>query len=291
MHIYSWNVCGIRSAAQKGMGDWLQRTKPSVFCAQEVRAEPHVVPPEVAAPAGYPIQATAEGVVTRAGVDGGLGRFVEIRHAEGLTSLYGHMGAIADHIRAGQPVRQGEHIGRVGNTGSSTGAHLHFEIHDARDRPLNPQMFLGKHFARAEDLPLKAAARVPRRMRVAYVSYIPRKKLELMEARKAEKEAELAAREAARAEKAMAAAQTRSYPGGVTVTLARSASSPTVSVDPKAAMPSKVTAATPPAAPPAVKPRAQWITVAPSDADAPIVTRRDAFGSGEDLPGWSAGGG
>jgi len=51
--VYSWNVCGIRACAQKGMLEWLQRTKPSVFCAQEVRAEPAVVPPEVAAPPGY----------------------------------------------------------------------------------------------------------------------------------------------------------------------------------------------------------------------------------------------
>ena len=54
---------------------------------------------DVAAPAGYPVQATADGVVTRAGFDGGYGRFVEIRHAEGLTSLYAHLGKTAAHIR------------------------------------------------------------------------------------------------------------------------------------------------------------------------------------------------
>ncbi|HEX5776853.1 MAG TPA: peptidoglycan DD-metalloendopeptidase family protein [Caulobacteraceae bacterium] len=242
---------------------------------------------DVAAPSGYPVQATADGVVTRAGVDGGYGRFIEIRHAEGLSSLYGHLGQTAAHIRPGQAVRMGEHIGRVGNTGSSTGAHLHFEIHDQRGRPLNPQMFLGRRFATAEELPLKAAARVPRRMRVAYVSYIPRKKLELMEARKAEKEAAAAAKEAAKADRMMAAAQVRTYPGGQTVTLARSASPPAVTVEPRVVARSAPTAAPAPVS----TSRAKLITITPSDTDAPIVTRRDVFGSGEDLPGWSAGGG
>ena len=240
---------------------------------------------DVAAPSGYPVQATADGVVTRAGMDDGYGRFVEIRHAEGLSSLYGHLGETAAHIRPGQAVRMGEHIGRVGNTGSSTGAHLHFEIHDQRGRPLNPQMFLGRRFATVEDLPLKAAARVPRRMRVAYVSYIPRKKLELMEARKAEKEAAAAEKEAAKSDRMMAAAHVRTYPGGQTVTLTRAAAPPSVSVEPWAA-----TKSAPAAAAPAPTSRAKLITITPSDTDAPIVTRRDVFGSGEDLPGWSGGG-
>lgn len=53
MLIYSWNVCGIRACVRNGMLDWLERTKPSVFCAQEVRAEPAVVAPEVLTPPGY----------------------------------------------------------------------------------------------------------------------------------------------------------------------------------------------------------------------------------------------
>lgn len=247
---------------------------------------------DVAAPSGYPIQATADGVVTRAGVDGGYGRFVEVRHAEGLTSLYAHMGKIAEHIQPGQPVRSGEFIGRVGNTGSSTGAHLHFEIHDARGRPLNPQMFMGRQFATAQDLPLKEAARVPRRMRLAYVSYIPRKKLELMRSREEQK----AARQAALVERAMPAVEVRKYPSGQTVTLTRAAAPivnpaplklPTVAA--RASGPKTVSAAASADAPmPTAKSRAQWISVAPSDNDAPIVTRRDLFGAGEDIPGWSS---
>ena len=246
---------------------------------------------DVAAPSGYPIQATADGVVTRAGVGGGYGRFVEVRHAEGLTSLYAHMGKIADHIAPGQPVRAGEFIGRVGNTGSSTGAHLHFEIHDAKGRPLNPQMFLGRQFATAEDLPLKEAARVPRRMRLAYVSYIPRKKRELMEAREQARQTTLAVREVGNAAPAM---QVRTYPSGQTVTLTRgpvtAASAPSKTIGGIKPAPLAVPAPTTAQAAPA-KSRAQWISVAPSDDDAPIVTRRDLFGVGEDLPGWSSSGG
>ncbi len=81
-------------------------------------------------------------------------------------------------------VKRGQAIGRIGSTGSSTGAHLHFEIHDPGGRALNPQMFLDRSFMRLADLPLKAAARLPRRgVRIAFVSFIPRSKQALMQAR------------------------------------------------------------------------------------------------------------
>ena len=72
---------------------------------------------------------------------------------------------------------------RFSSTGTSTGAHLHFEVRDALDRPLNPELFLGHAFATAADLPLKAARRLPRAVRVAYVSRIPRAKQAEMQAR------------------------------------------------------------------------------------------------------------
>lgn len=232
---------------------------------------------DVAAPRGYPIQATADGVVSRAGFDGGYGRFVEIRHAEGLTSRYAHMGAIAGHVQPGQPVRQGEEIGQVGNTGSSTGAHLHFELRDARGRPLNPQMFLGRQFASADDLPLKAAARVPRRMRIAYVSYIPRKKLELMQARKAEKEA------------AKATPNTVDFKIASTGQVVRLTKGPAFVAS---APPTPAAAAKPAPVKAAAAPKPQVIHIVPSDDDGPISTwRGDPFEVGEDMPGWSVSGG
>src|SRR5262245_3130659 len=95
----------------------------------------------------------------------------------------------------------------MGNTGSSTGAHLHFEVSDRKGHPLNPEMFVGQTFASAEALPLKAASRFPRRVRVAYVSFIPKAKRELMEEREAEKELQKQELAALKAGKALASAK------------------------------------------------------------------------------------
>jgi hypothetical protein len=137
---------------------------------------------DIAAPAGYPVQVAADGVVTRAGFGGGYGRFVEVQHAQGLKTLYAHLGGIEAGIAPGAAVKLGQPIARVGNTGNSTGAHLHFEVHDRWKRPLNPTLFMDREYATARDLPIREAARIPRGVRIAYVSYIPRKKRELMEA-------------------------------------------------------------------------------------------------------------
>lgn len=138
---------------------------------------------DLVAPGPEPVLAAADGVVTRLGEDPGYGRFVELTHAEGLTSLYGHLDRFASGLAAGTAVKAGTAVGQLGSSGTSTGAHLHFEIHDRDGRPLNPAFFLGKSFARAGDLPLAEARRVPHGVRVAYVSRIPRNKQALMEAR------------------------------------------------------------------------------------------------------------
>lgn len=78
------------------------------------------------APYGTPVKATASGTVTRAGTWGGYGRMVEVRHAKGITTRYAHLSAIG--VGVGQPVDQGQVIGRVGATGLATGAHLHYEF-------------------------------------------------------------------------------------------------------------------------------------------------------------------
>lgn len=138
---------------------------------------------DIDADAGTPILASADGVVVRVGEDGGYGRFVEIKHAEGLSTLYAHMGRFLPKIVSGVAVKAGTPIGLVGSTGSSTGAHLHFEVRDDQGRPMNPTMFLGHRFAEASDLPLSAALRMPRGTRVAYVSRIPASKQAMMQAR------------------------------------------------------------------------------------------------------------
>lgn len=138
---------------------------------------------DIAADAGRPILASADGVVVRVAQDGGYGRFVEVKHAEGLTTLYAHMGKVAPNIVSGVAVKAGTPLGQVGSTGSSTGAHLHFEIRDREDRPLNPSLFLDRKFATSDELPLRAALRMPRGTRVAYVSNIPASKRGLMQAK------------------------------------------------------------------------------------------------------------
>lgn len=138
---------------------------------------------DIAADSGQAILASADGVVTRVSQDSGYGRFVEIKHAEGLTTLYAHMGRFAPGVAPGVAVKAGATVGLVGSSGSSSGPHLHFEVRDARDRPMNPEMFLGHSFAEASDLPLKAALRMPRGTRVAFVSAIPASKQALMQAR------------------------------------------------------------------------------------------------------------
>lgn len=83
---------------------------------------------DLAAPRGTPIYAAGDGVVECAQWVSGYGRYVEVRHVNGYETGYGHMNQIADGMKPGVRVRQGQVIGYVGSTGNSTGNHLHFEI-------------------------------------------------------------------------------------------------------------------------------------------------------------------
>ena len=82
---------------------------------------------DLAAAWGTPIVAAADGRVASAGWRGGYGRAVEITHADGIETLYGHMSRIA--AQPGEAVRQGQVIGYVGASGLATGPHLHYEVH------------------------------------------------------------------------------------------------------------------------------------------------------------------
>ena len=82
---------------------------------------------DLAAPEGTPVVAALSGTVVSSGLAGGYGIAVEVEHSSPLRrTLYGHLSEI--YVKSGQRVRQGEVIGRVGSTGLSTGAHLHFEL-------------------------------------------------------------------------------------------------------------------------------------------------------------------
>ena len=80
------------------------------------------------APVGTPVRATADGAVVSAGVRGGGGRTVRLRHANGYLTAYLHLSGYAQGIRAGARVDQGQVVGYVGSSGLSTGPHLDYRV-------------------------------------------------------------------------------------------------------------------------------------------------------------------
>lgn len=83
---------------------------------------------DYAAPIGTPVQAVADGTVKFTGWKGGFGNFVEIKHANNYTTMYGHLKSYGKGVTAGAKVKQGQTVGYIGSTGLSTGPHLDFRI-------------------------------------------------------------------------------------------------------------------------------------------------------------------
>jgi murein DD-endopeptidase MepM/ murein hydrolase activator NlpD len=81
-----------------------------------------------AAPYGTPIFASGNGMIEKAGLEGGYGKYIRIKHNNGYETAYGHMSAFAKGMEIGKRVRQGQVIGFIGSTGQSTGPHVHYEI-------------------------------------------------------------------------------------------------------------------------------------------------------------------
>ena len=106
------------------------------------------------APAGAPVEATASGIVMRAGFMGAYGRLVELRHPGEIRTRYAHLSSIAPDVRPGAHVDQGQIIGRVGSSGLATGPHLHYEfLQNGRHRnPLTVDLPNAPSIA-ASDLP------------------------------------------------------------------------------------------------------------------------------------------
>lgn len=94
---------------------------------------------DFSAPFGAPVYASADGIVTHAGRSSGLGKSVYISHGFGITTRYGHLSRIA--AEEGKRVKRGDLIGYVGNTGRSTGYHLHYEVR-VDGKPENPIGYL-----------------------------------------------------------------------------------------------------------------------------------------------------
>jgi murein DD-endopeptidase MepM/ murein hydrolase activator NlpD len=94
---------------------------------------------DVATRRDTPVAAPANGVVSYEGYDNGLGRMVKINHGYGMQTLYGHLAK--SNVRVGQRIKRGDVIGFVGNTGLSTGPHLHYEVY-INGLPVNPLRYI-----------------------------------------------------------------------------------------------------------------------------------------------------
>jgi hypothetical protein len=96
---------------------------------------------DIAGPIGTPVVAAADGVVVASSYQGGgYGNVIDVQHSDGSTTRYGHNNRLIASV--GQAVKQGQHIADMGNTGRSTGPHLHFEIHPGGGSAVNPLAYL-----------------------------------------------------------------------------------------------------------------------------------------------------
>jgi murein DD-endopeptidase MepM/ murein hydrolase activator NlpD len=96
---------------------------------------------DISAPTGTPVRAAADGIVEFRGWSSGYGQMVVVDHGGGMETYYAHLSRIS--VVEGQEVRQGDHVGAVGSTGRSTGAHLHYEVRRG-GAPVNPYHYLAR---------------------------------------------------------------------------------------------------------------------------------------------------
>ena len=94
---------------------------------------------DMAGPVGTPVYVTGEGVVTYAGWQRGYGNVIKVQHALGTETRYAHLSRIG--VKSGQKVSRGARIGDMGNTGRSTGSHLHYEVR-VNGKAVNPLSFI-----------------------------------------------------------------------------------------------------------------------------------------------------
>jgi murein DD-endopeptidase MepM/ murein hydrolase activator NlpD len=94
---------------------------------------------DISADSGAPVYATADGTVLQASREGAYGNLITIDHGYGLETRYGHLSRY--DVKAGEKVKRGQVIGRVGSTGRATGPHLHYEVR-VNGRLLNPLQLL-----------------------------------------------------------------------------------------------------------------------------------------------------
>lgn len=100
---------------------------------------------DLAAGTGSPVRSAAAGTVSAAGSEGGYGTVVRVQHADGIETVYAHLSAA--EVQVGAALEAGQQLGREGNSGQSTGPHLHFEVR--RDGvAVDPLLWLMEHGVR-----------------------------------------------------------------------------------------------------------------------------------------------
>ncbi len=94
---------------------------------------------DIAAPHGKEVLAPSDGTVVFSGLEGGYGNVLVLDHGYGIKTRYGHLSQLM--VKAGEQVRRGQHVAAIGNTGRSTGPHLHYEVR-VNGIPQNPRKFI-----------------------------------------------------------------------------------------------------------------------------------------------------
>lgn len=97
---------------------------------------------DYAAPEGTPLKSMGTGTVIGAGPMGGYGTYIDIEYTDGSVSRYGHLSSVSATV--GQDVAPGDVVARSGNSGTSTGPHLHVEIHPDGGEPIDPAGWLAE---------------------------------------------------------------------------------------------------------------------------------------------------
>ncbi len=132
-----------KGTEEDSLGNAVKITKTKILNKDHAPSEPDQMQfhkgIDVAVAYGSEVKCTAKGKVIFAGNKGGYGNCVIVQHGNGLSSLYAHLSEVL--VAANQEVKVGEVIAKSGNSGRSTGPHLHYEVHK-NNTPVNPKLFL-----------------------------------------------------------------------------------------------------------------------------------------------------
>ena len=136
---------------------------------------------DLSAPVGTPIRAAASGTVMRASHYSGYGRYVNIKHTGSLNTAYGHLSRIV--VRSGQHISQGQIIGYTGNSGYSTGPHLHYEVIKCGS-PVNPMASVKQEPQKLTGHKLRKFNQFKKEVNLQVVGLMPSTKNKTMKAKK-----------------------------------------------------------------------------------------------------------